>query len=357
VSVEARFRIDRGGFALDLAATFPGQGVTALHGPSGSGKTTLLRAIAGLDRYAAGYLSVAGEVWQDHAAGCFVPAHRRAVGYVFQESNLFPHLSVRGNIEYGWRRVPRSARRVGFDETVDLLGIGQLLARRTDGLSGGERQRVAIARALLTSPRLLLLDEPLSALDRDSKAAILPYLERLHLALDIPVLYVSHNVDEVARLAEHMLLIGGGRLLASGPVAELFTRLDLPLAHGDQAGAVVEGTVTGYDEGYRLTRLGFAGGEFLLARGDLESGRRVRLWVHARDVSLTLSRASDTSILNIFPATVTAVVAESDAQLMVRLDAGGTPLLARVTRRSVDHLGLASGHEVYVQVKSVALME
>ncbi len=354
MTIEARFLIERGDFTLDADFMVPAQGISAIFGASGCGKTTLLRAIAGLEQPARGYLKIAGEVWQDGER--FLPPHQRPLGYVFQEASLFPHLSVRGNLEYGYKRLPPEARRVDFNRAVTLLGIGPLLARRPQGLSGGERQRVAIARALLTSPRLLLMDEPLAALDRQSKTEILPFLERLHEELSIPVLYVSHAPDEVARLADQLVLLEQGRVRASGPIGEMLTRVDLPLAHGDEAEAIVEATVAEHDETFHLTHLEFPGGRFTVARKDLPVGQPARLRLLARDVSLSLERQEGTSILNIFPAKVETLADENPAQLMVRLDAGGVPILSRITRKSATILALEPGKTVYVQVKTVALL-
>ena len=354
----ARFHLAYPGFALDVQLDLPGRGVSALFGPSGCGKTTCLRAMAGLERARGGYLQVNDDVWQDDARGRFLPCHRRPLGYVFQEASLFPHLTVRGNVEYGMRRVPAPERRVSLAQAVDLLGIAHLMDRQPGTLSGGERQRISIARALATSPRLLLLDEPLAALDAQRKAEILPYLERLHGQLDIPVLYVSHALDEVARLADHMVLLEAGRVTASGPTGELLTRLDLPLAHGDAAGAVIAGTVQGHDPRYHLTRVDFSGGSLLLASTVARpSGQPVRLRVQARDVSLTLQPQGGTSILNILPATVVGLSDDSPGQTMVALDAGGARLLARLTQRSVEALALAPGLRVHAQVKGVAILD
>ncbi|MDA8254190.1 MAG: molybdenum ABC transporter ATP-binding protein [Betaproteobacteria bacterium] len=352
----ARFDLALGEFRLDAGFEAPGRGVTALFGPSGSGKTTLLRCLAGLERASNGYLEVNGEIWQDDSKGIYLPTHRRPLGYVFQEASLFPHLSVRRNLEYGWKRIPAAQRRVGFDQAVELVGIGPLLARDPARLSGGERQRVAIARALLVSPDLLLMDEPLAALDLASKGEILPYLERLHDELSIPVLYVSHSPDEVARLADYMVLMEKGRSLASGPLKDMLARLDIPLAHGDEAGVVIDMVVGEHDETYHLTRLDFAGGGISVARQPHALGHRMRLRIHARDVSLALERHSDSSILNILPARVVEVADENPAQVVVRLDAEGVPLLARITRKSSALLGLEPGMAVFAQVKSVALL-
>jgi molybdate transport system ATP-binding protein len=355
VTIEARFHLDRGGFTLDAELTVPASGVTAIFGPSGCGKTTLLRAIAGLERAAIGFLKVGEEHWQSGTT--LLPCHRRPLGYVFQEVGLFTHLTVRRNLEYGFKRVTDGVRRVAFDEAVALLGVAPLLDRRPPGLSGGERQRVAIARALLTSPRLLLMDEPLAALDRQSKDEILPFLDRLHEELAIPVLYVSHSPDEVARLADHLVLMRDGRVVAAGAIAEMMTRVDLPLAHGNDAEAVIEATVVDHDDLYHLTYLTFPGGRFTVNRKDLPVGRQVRLRVQARDVSLSLAyHPTGTSILNIFPTRVEEIVDENPSQVTIRLTAGGVPMLSRITRKSAAALGLGPGTEIYAQVKSVALL-
>lgn len=354
MNIEARFQLQRGGFSLDTELVVPAQGVTAIFGPSGCGKTSLLRAIAGLDRADNGYFRLKGEVWQD--ASTFLEPHKRPLGYVFQEASLFPHLNVRRNLEYGFKRISANERRIDFEQAVSLLGLARLLDRDPANLSGGERQRVAIARALLTSPRLMLMDEPLAALDQQSKAEILPYLEQLHEELDMPMLYVSHAPDEVARLADTLVLMEAGRVRGSGPIADMLTRTDLPLAHGEDAGTIIEATVSAYDAGYHLTRLSFSGGEFVVARDGLEPGRQVRLRILARDVSLTLEHQSGTSILNIIPAIVVELADESAAQVMVRLDTAGQPLLAKITRKSAAALCLEPGKKLYAQVKAVALL-
>jgi molybdate transport system ATP-binding protein len=355
--IHARFQLDYPGFQLQLDLSLPGRGITALFGHSGCGKTTALRCIAGLERAAGGYLEVNGELWQDDASGFFLPTHRRRLGYVFQEASLFPHLSVRRNLEYGQQRSGTAGRREGWEQAVALLGIGHLLERQPERLSGGERQRVAIARALLTSPCLLLMDEPLAALDIKRKQEILPYLERLRDELAIPILYVSHQPDEVARLADHLVLLDGGRALASGPVRELMARLDLPMALEEDAGAVIEATVGQHDAEYHLTRLDFCGGAIWASRHALILGQRVRLQVYARDVSLALSDQGTSSIVNRLPATVVDMAAANNpAHVLVRLDVGGTPLLARITRRSRDQLGLEAGSRVWAQIKAVALL-
>jgi molybdate transport system ATP-binding protein len=354
-TIEARLRVRLAPFTLDTTFEAPSQGVTALFGRSGSGKTTLLRCFAGLVR-SEGFLRVNGEIWQDSDAGVFLPTHRRPLGYVFQEKSLFAHLSVRKNLEYGLKRLPRAERRVRFDEAVTLLGVAALLSRTPQQLSGGQGQRVAIARALLASPRLLLMDEPLASLDLASKSEILPYLERLHAELSIPVIYVTHSPDEVSRLADHLVLLEHGRVQAAGRLRDLLTRLDLPLVHED-ATAIVEATVAAHDAHYHLTWVEFPGGRLTVPLAERVPGHRIRLRIHARDVSLTLEKNTRTSILNILPARVLEIAAEDAAQLLVKLDLGGTVLLSRITRRSGDMLGLEPGLRVYAQLKSVALVD
>lgn len=355
-AVDARFAIDWDGFSLDVELKLPGRGVTALFGRSGSGKTTVLRCIAGLERAPVGRLVVDGEIWQDEAAGRFVPTHRRPIGVVFQESSLFPHLTVRGNLDFGRRRTAPDERLVGIEQAIELLGIGQLLDRMPARLSGGERQRVAIARALAVSPRLLLMDEPLAALDLARRREILPYLERLHDELSIPIIYVSHAPEEVARLADYLVLLEDGRVVAAGPIGEVLTRLDLPLAHEGEAEAIVEVRVTGHDDEWHLTSLAFSGGLFTVTRRDLPIGARARLRILARDVSLTRERQHGTSILNVFPARVREIAPEGPGLVLVRLDIAGTIVLSRITRRSASALELVPGAEVYAQIKSVAVL-
>jgi len=354
--IAACFRRAFPGFSLDVSLAVPGRGVTAIFGPSGSGKTSLLRSIAGLERAGSGSLAVNGEVWQDDAAGIFLPVHRRPLGYVFQEASLFAHLDVGRNLDFGLRRVPAAQRRVSLEQAIGLLGLQQLMQRMPGTLSGGERQRVAIARALATSPRLLLMDEPLASLDIARKAEILPYLERLHDELDMPVLYVSHAPDEVARLADHLVLMEAGRIIASGPTRELMTRLDLPLAHGDAAAAVLDAVVSAVEPEWHMSHAEFSGGRISLLNPALQVGQRVRVRIQARDVSLTLWRQESTSVQNIFPAVVESLSADSPGQVMVRLDAGGSALLARITQKSADALQLQAGSQVFAQVKGVAVL-
>ncbi|MGQ0529104.1 MAG: molybdenum ABC transporter ATP-binding protein [Panacagrimonas sp.] len=352
--VALRAALSRPGFALDVDLALPAQGITALFGPSGSGKTTCLRVIAGLERVSGAKVRVQNAVWQDDAT--FVPAHRRAIGYVFQDANLFPHLRVRQNLAFGWKRAGRPTG-VSFGGIVDLLGIRALLDRMPEGLSGGEKQRVAIARALLADPRLLLLDEPLASLDAARKAEILPYLERLHAQLEIPAIYVSHAIEEVARLADHLVLLDAGKVLASGPAASLMARLDLAGAFADDPGALIDTVIAEHDASDQLTRLDFSGGSLWVPLRAEKIGTALRARVQARDVSLALERPAHSSILNLLPARVTELAAGTHpAQMLVRLDAGGATLLARITRRSCAALQLEPGREVWAQVKAASLL-
>ena len=357
MTVQARFQMGYPTCSLDVDLCLPGRGISALFGPSGSGKTTCLRVIAGLERASSASVTVDGEIWQDDARGIFMPTHARAIGYVFQEASLFAHLTVQRNLEFGLRRIPPAARRVTLAQAVDMLGLGHLLQQGARTLSGGERQRVAIARALLTSPRLLLMDEPLAALDAARKSEIMPYLERLHTALEMPVLYVSHAMDEVARLADHLVLLQSGRVVASGPIGALMTRLDLAVAHGDAAGALVEATIVAHDARYHLSCAGFSGGQLLLARQDVALGTTVRIRIQARDVSLCLQPPQGSSVLNSVAATVVALSDDAPGQVMVALDAGATRLLARITRKSAEALALAPGTPVHAQIKGVAIVK
>ncbi len=357
MSIDARFTVRWPTFSLAVDLQLKARGVTVLWGASGSGKTTLLRCIAGLERVKDGHLFVAGECWQD--ASHFLPVHRRALGYVFQDAHLFPHLSVQGNLDYALkrsRRAPLSEQR--RQELLELLAITALLQRQPARLSGGERQRVAIARALLSSPRLLLMDEALAALDREHKREILPYLERLRDELDIPMLYVSHSVEEVSRLADHVVLLDQGRVLAHASLAEISTRLDLPLAQDPDAAVVIATTVGALDTHYHLMRLDFEGGSIHTGLQEaLHVGQPVRIAVHARDVSIALTQASDTSVLNRLCARLKDVSpAHYPGQVLLNLQVGDSTLLARISHRSYDELYLQPGQQVWAQIKSVALV-
>jgi molybdate transport system ATP-binding protein len=344
-----------GDFHLDIDLKIPGHGVTALFGHSGCGKTTLLRCIAGLQA-TTGKLTVNGDIWQD--AGHCIATHKRPLAYVFQEASLFPHLSVKHNLEYGYKRIPPAARKIHLNDVVDWLGLGQLIGRHPGKLSGGERQRVAIARALLTSPRLLLMDEPLSALDQQSKNDILPYLEQLRDTLSTPIIYVTHSIHEVARLAHHLVVMESGKVLANGPLTDTLARLDLPIHQKENAGVVIEATIKKRDKQWHLALVEFPGGHLWVRDPGKQTGYRLRVRIMARDVSIALERQEQTSILNLLPAEVTEIVPDGHpAARLVKLKIGNTPILSRITARSETALRLTAGKQIWAQIKSVAVLE
>ena len=350
-AVEVRIALSRGAFRLDVDLQLPANRTTVVFGPSGCGKTTLLRAIAGLEPGVRGRIRVDGTPWLDDAHA--LPPHRRAVGVVFQHAALLPHLSVDGNLRYGWRRAGASADLLAT--WIERLDLGPLLGRRPDALSGGERQRVALARALVTAPRLLLLDEPLSALDADRRAEILPYLEAVRREAGIPVVHVTHAIEDVARLADHLVLLEDGRVLASGPALALLNRHDLPTALREDAGVVLDATVEARDA-HGLLDLRTAAG-LLQAHGSAHApGTPLRVRIQARDVSLALRRHDDSSVLNLLPVTLLGLAPLPGGQVLVRLSADGAPLLARVSQRSVDRLQLQVGQSAWAQVKAVAVL-
>lgn len=357
--LQARFSGRRGGFALDVAFAAPARGVTGLFGPSGCGKTSVLRAVAGLTRLD-GRCALGEEIWQEEAR--FVPTHRRPIGYVFQEASLFPHLCARGNLLFG---APKGGAPKGggaaFDEIVALLGLGALLDRAPQALSGGERQRVALGRALLSQPRLLLLDEPMSALDAAAKAEILPFLERLLATMAIPALYVSHDIGEIERLADHLVLMRAGRIVTSGPLDEVQSDPASPLASAREAAVSLPARIARADAGDGLMALAAEGADFLTPRAPgAQAGDRLRLRIAAGDVSLARSAARDATILNAPPARIVSATPLNEAEMLVVLRLGeqgeGARVLARVTHRSWARLGFAPGERVHAQIKGVALM-
>ena len=355
-AITVRLRDQRGAFTLDASFEAPGRGVTAIFGPSGSGKTTVLRCIAGLHRAGEGHVAIKGDVWQDGSR--FRPVHQRPIGYVFQEASLFSHLSVRGNLLFG-ARAGSDAPLLGFDEAVALLGLAQLLDRAPLTLSGGERQRVAIGRALLSRPRLLLMDEPLCALDQAAREEILPFLEQLHERLSLPVLYVTHDMTEVERLADRIILMERGRVIGAGPLAQMQSDPDQPLMGARDAAVSLEGEVIACDAAYGLASLAVTGGVFLVPALRAQVGERRRLRIVAGDVSLALAAPSGSTIVNILPARILDARQSGDHQMTAVLglgaDGAGAHLLARVTRRSWDQLALAPGLVVHAQVKGAAL--
>lgn len=355
--ISARFAGFLGDFSLDVAFEVPMRGIAALFGPSGSGKTTILQCMAGLRRME-GRLSVGGEVWQDDSEGVFRRPYERSVGYVFQEASLFPHLTVRRNLLYGAKRAGRNrpSAILSFDDAVDLLGIGGLVDRSPSALSGGERQRVAIGRALLSQPRLLLMDEPLSGLDQNAREEILPYLETLHHTLAVPILYVSHEIREVARLADTIILLSAGRPAFAGPIREVLEQLDLAAGEDEfETGVVLRARVITQDRKYWMTRLDHHGQEISIPSADLDPGQEVRLRIRARDVALATEKPSSISVRNVLAGTVLQVVENpGTAFVEVLVDVGGGRLRARVTRDATADLRLAAGQTVYALIKSIS---
>ncbi|KGM52286.1 molybdenum ABC transporter ATPase [Lysobacter concretionis Ko07 = DSM 16239] len=353
--IEIELQHRRGNFSLDVALHLPADGVSVVFGPSGCGKSTLLRAIAGLEPEARGIVRLRDEVWQDEHHR--LPAHQRRGGVVFQHAALLPHLSVLDNLRYGWRRAGGTAALL--EEWIDKLELAPLLARRAATLSGGEQQRVALARALVSRPQWLLLDEPLSALDGARRAEILPYLEAIKRDAGIPMLYVTHSVEEVARLADHLVLLDAGRVTASGAALDVLNRPDLPLALREDAGVVLEARACHQDE-HGLIELDTPAGRLHAhapaARVGHRPGTPLRVRIQARDVSLALQAHTDTSLLNLLPATITALSPLPGGQVQIRLDAGGQLLLARVSHRSVERLDLRPGLQLWAQIKAVALL-
>ncbi len=353
-----------GAFEINAEFTCATQGIVALFGRSGAGKTSLVNMLAGLSRPDSGRIEIEGVTVFDSSHGLDLRPEHRRIGYVFQEGRLFPHMTVRGNLTYGLRRAPAHDRRIQLDQIVELLGLETLLGRRPHDLSGGEKQRVALGRALLANPRLLLMDEPLAGLDQPRTDEVLRFIERLRDELTIPIVYVSHAMQEIVRLADTMVLMSGGRVEAVGPLDDLTSRLDLrPLTGRYEAGAVLEARVEGQDAAFALTELSFAGGHLWVPRLDLPRGAELRLRIRARDVVLAHTRPEGTSILNAFPCVVKDIGAEGGAeggtdlgaQVDLRLDAGGAALWARITRRSLHELALAPGSEVYALIKAVAI--
>jgi molybdate transport system ATP-binding protein len=358
--IQAAFRGSLGKFSLDASFAVPATGVTAISGPSGCGKTTVARCLAGLQHLPGSFCSIDGEIWQDRST--FREAHQRPIGYVFQEASLFSHLSIKRNLLYG---APRGTNTQGpgsidLDEVIELLGLSKLLERSPHNLSGGERQRVAIGRALLSQPKLLLMDEPLSALDRQTKSEILPFLERLHERLSLPVFYISHDMSEIERLADHLILMQHGRVIGAGPLQGLQSDPSLPLATARDAAVSLDATVEAHDAAHGLLTLRVAAGHLQVPAPPIAFGKRQRLRIAASDVSIARAAPGASSILNVLPARIVSKSLLGHGEVIVVLalgtDGRGAQLLARITLRSWDQLGLAKAMNVFAQVKGVSLV-
>ena len=358
-----QLRMDRSAFKLDVDLQLPGQGITAIFGPSGSGKTTLLRAVAGLEKNQQGRIQIGANVWQDTLQGIDLPTWQRALGYVFQESSLLPHLSVKDNLNFGLKRALNSLGNVqteaakALQASIELLGIGSLLQRMPDQLSGGERQRVAIARAIAMQPQLLLMDEPLASLDAARRQEIFPWLAKLRDELKMPMLYVTHSAEEVTRLADYLVVLEQGQVKAQGPVGTVLTQVVNPVVIGEDAGALIAGHIGAVDAEWHLSRVDFEGGCIWMRDAGLPVGKAVRIRILARDVSLATAEPRNTSIQNQLQGVIQSITPDAHpSQVMVVLKCGTEEVLARVTRRAVSELGLQVGMPVWAQVKSVALV-
>lgn len=355
--VIAKFTLDYDAFTLDVDLSLPSSGITVLFGHSGSGKTTLLRCIAGLQRAPTGFLQINGTLWQDSARDIFIPTHQRALGYVFQEANLFAHLTVEENINFGFKRLPKnSVTPTQKAHIIELLDIAPLMKRLPARLSGGEQQRVAIARALVLNPHILLMDEPLASLDMSRKQDILPFLQRLHQQLQIPILYVTHASHEMAQLADYLVILKQGRVEANGTLSQTLSRVDLPLAQEREASCVWEVCVKQHDVIDHLTQVTFSGGQLYVPMLSADIGAVLRVQIFARDVSITLDISTQTSILNRLPATILDLRHDNIGQSVISLQLGNQQLLAHITQKSVTALGLHQGKAVFVQIKSTSIL-
>ena len=355
--LEAKFKIDYPGFNLDVEMRIPSKGVSVVFGPSGSGKTTLLRCLSGLEKPSLGYLKIDGHVWQDEES--FIPVQDRKIGLVFQESRLFPHLNIKKNLLYGYQRTFPDERKLQFDEVAQVLNLENLLQRRPEKLSGGERQRVAIGRALLTSPKLLLMDEPLASLDMQLKTEIIPFIKKIEKEFNTPIVYVTHSMNEVLQLVDKMVILKDGKVENIGSVEEVFSDVHMREAVGDeQLGAVLETLVTEHDESFGLTKLDFMGQVLYVPRQHIPVGHSLRVHIHSKDVILsTLSPAGATSVLNVLRAKVKKVgeLKPKGYSVDIELDAG-RPILATITRKSLSKLNLQPGQPIYAHIKAIKMM-
>lgn len=355
-AIAARFQLDYGSFKLDVDLALPGSGISVLFGESGSGKTSVLRCMAGLEKPQSGFVSINGDIWQDSKNNFFLPTHKRNLGYVFQEANLFPHLTVSDNLSFGLKRIHAKPNDDSLEHVITLLGISHLLERLPERLSGGERQRVAIARALVLNPAILLLDEPLASLDFKRKQEVMPYLLTLQHAFAMPIIYVTHSLQEVMQLADYLTILENGKVQATGTLLGMLSRLDLPLTQDKDAASVWQGTVTGHDAEYQLSYVTFDNITLSLPLIDKPIGTQLRVLIKARDVSLALQAPEQTSIINILPATITRMADDAYGHTVVRLSCGRNALLGHITRKSCQLLGLREGMSVYAQIKGMSLL-
>ncbi len=350
---ECNIQLQRPDFSIDAEFTIPSKGVLGIFGHSGSGKTTLLRCVAGLEKNVTGRIEVNGETWLSSKKN--LSSQQRNVGYIFQESRLFPHLSVGKNLQYGCRRNSASQNSIDREHLLELLNIGHLLERRPFQLSGGEKQRVAIGRALLKNPQMLLLDEPLASLDQKRKQEILPFLDKLHEELNIPMLYVSHSLGEVSRLCDHMLVLEQGRAVFKGNIHDTLVSPESPLAAANNAAAVLEGNVSKQEKNFLLSTIHTNNGTALQIQGILPIGQKVRLRVRASDISLSKTVATDSSILNIIEGVITAIIEERDAHILLQLVANEDILLSCISKKSYQSLQLGINQSIFMQIKAVSI--
>ena len=351
--LKAAFKVDYPGFNLDIDLQLPASGITVVFGPSGSGKTTLLRCLAGLEK--SGKMEIAGQVLQNE--NIFIPVNLRAIGMVFQESRLFPHLKVRDNLLYGYKRTPLNSRRLHLEDIARVLSLEKLQERSIDKLSGGEKQRVALGRALLTSPKLLLMDEPLAALDAQRKTEIIPFIRKVEKELSIPIIYVTHSMSEVLQLVDTMVILKDGKVVKYGPVGKVFSDIQLRESIGDEhSGAVLDTTVLEHDTDYGITRLDFMGQQLSVPIQDIATGQVLRVHIHSKDVSLATQPPEGlTSVLNILKTKVRKIGENVGYSVDIELDAG-RPLLATITRKSLSNLNLRPGQSIYAYIKAIRMV-
>lgn len=356
MAIKLALDLNYGNFSIAVDLSLPEKSITTLFGPSGAGKSTLLRCIAGLERANNGYIQIADDVWQDEKQGYFRPTSKRSLGYIFQEPRLFSHLSVQKNLEYGYNRIPKAERRVQWHDVIDVLDIAHLLQRKPSRLSGGEQQRVAIGRALLTSPKLLLMDEPLAALDPSRKQEVLPFIRQLHDLLEIPIIYVSHSLAEVLQITDEMVLLDNGSKVASGTLPKLFSNMALSRYLGDMSGSILETTVTSYDKLFSLNHLTFEGGVLQIPGEARETGSLLRIQILARHVGIALKKPEMSSFLNILPAKIIAIDASNETAHTVQLTLDvGVPLLANISKKSLHDLALKTNDPCYALIKAVSV--